>query len=770
MAAVAIYGALAGFHSLNDLDVWWQMASGRYMLENGHVMRTEVFSYTAQGEPWTYPIGAGILFHWLYKLGGFTLLSLLSPLIGGSITLLLVCRGRLLRCWMVALAVPSIAAATLVRANMFTTLFAAIYVTILWGELNRDDGLGAGGNIWILPPLMLLWVNLHPGFIYGLALVMAFAILRPRRLAMCALLTLLATLVNPWTWHIYEAILAQGGVMSAHTQFIGEWKRTPVSWTVLQDWLNGLEPDNHLWWLMAMALVGGMAGLFAGAGCGKRRWGGLLLLGSVAAAVAYTRFQGLSAVAAAIVAPDLLMIRRSKEASGDSIFRYLPLASATVLLALISWRGVDLATGRYYHTHATVLAHFGPGAAEWAPDRAAHFIEEHHLPRQLYADYPMGGYLTWRLGPLGNAPLANQDDARANRYPVFIDGRDLPYGLNLHFQQEHMSTETFDAPDWQMALEGWKVRTILVSTDPFIGYKGAPFSLLCQSSLFRLAYLDDTAAVFVKASEMTTPALDCRTVQLTPPAESAPSIVGMGDRYHFWVNAGWLYYNLGRLPEALEAFDRARAIFDGDAFWYQMYGLTLAQEGRLDEAEKYLRYSIALRLSPQNIDPLAILVSKRGHYKEAMDLYKQSAARAGSDAWNEWLFYSETALNARSAQDALWGADRALEEFPFVGAAAPLGTLYSVRLQRVRGIALLALDQPAKAADALQQAADAAPAGSLLQETLYLWLTDASYRSGRRSDARLALDRSKALAATREADGPNNKRRKELEELLNAKP
>jgi tetratricopeptide (TPR) repeat protein len=250
----------------------------------------------------------------------------------------------------------------------------------------------------------------------------------------------------------------------------------------------------------------------------------------------------------------------------------------------------------------------------------------------------------------------------------------------------------------------------------------------------------------------------------------------MEDRYRFWINAGWLYYNLGRAPEALAAFDQARAIFDGSAFWYQMYGLTLALEGHTDVAETYLRTAIDLRPSPQNIDPLAILLTKRGRYKEAMDLYEQSAARAGSDAWNEWLFYSETALDARLAPEALSAADRALQEFPFQGAAAPLGTLYSVRLQRVRGIALLALDQPAQAADALQKAADAAPPGSRLQETLYLWLTDAYYRSGRRRDARLALDRANALAATHGGlgspnnDDPNNARRKELEELLSAKP
>src|ERR1022692_2669433 len=113
MAAVVIYGVLADFRKMDDPDMWWQMASGRYMQQSGHVMRTEVFSYTANGIPWTYPIGGGILFHWLYELGGFTWLSLLSPLVGGAITLLLVRRGGLLRCWMAALAVPSIAFATL---------------------------------------------------------------------------------------------------------------------------------------------------------------------------------------------------------------------------------------------------------------------------------------------------------------------------------------------------------------------------------------------------------------------------------------------------------------------------------------------------------------------------------------------------------------------------------------------------------------------------------------------------------------------------------
>jgi tetratricopeptide (TPR) repeat protein len=744
MAAVVIYGALADFRAMDDPDMWWQMASGRYMLASGHVMRTEVFSYTAHGQPWTYPIGAGILFHWLYKLGGFVLLSLLSPLVGGAITLLLVRRGGLLRCWMVALAVPSIAFSTLVRANMFSTLLAAVFLTILWDVLNRDREQPTRRGIWILPPLMLLWVNLHPGFIYGLALVMAFAILRPRRLMLCALLTLLATLVNPWTWHVYEAILAQGGVMAYHAQFINEWKRTAVSWTVLHDWLNWREPDNYLWWLMAMALAGGVAGLFR-----KRPWGALLLLGSAAAAVAYTRFYGLSAVAAAIVGPDLLLFRKpaKREPEGVSWTRYLPLGSAALLLAMISWRCADLASDRYYHTHIT-LTHFGTGVSEWPPDRAAHFIEEHRLPRQLYADYVIGGFLTWRLGPLaresgGELRLdgAGKDDRQAGRYPVFIDGRALPYGLDLFFQQMQMSTDTLDRPEWQLAIEGWKVRTLLLSTERFIGYRGARFDKFCKSDQFKLAYLDETAAVFVKAADLTTPPLDCATVTLTPPPETAPAEY----RYHFWINAGVLYYNLRRAPEAIAALDRARAIFGGDATWYSEYAEVQAYQGHFAEAEENFRKSIALRPAPTNLDALADLLTNRGRYDEALDIYTQAAARSGSDAWDVWLAYAQTALSAGRPQAALDAVDRVVAGSPFHGSAEAIGRGLTARCWTYRGMALLVLLRSNEAIAAFREAMHVATSDPQVQGPLLVGVADAYWQTGRRAEARQAFEEAKAL-------------------------
>ena len=37
---------------LREPDMWWQLLSGKWMLENGAITRTDVFSYTMAGQKW----------------------------------------------------------------------------------------------------------------------------------------------------------------------------------------------------------------------------------------------------------------------------------------------------------------------------------------------------------------------------------------------------------------------------------------------------------------------------------------------------------------------------------------------------------------------------------------------------------------------------------------------------------------------------------------------------------------------------------------------
>ena len=54
-----------------------------------------------------------------------------------------------------------------VRPQMFSPLFASIFISFLDRYYRRE----VMPSIWWLAPLMILWVNLHAGFVLGLVLI-----------------------------------------------------------------------------------------------------------------------------------------------------------------------------------------------------------------------------------------------------------------------------------------------------------------------------------------------------------------------------------------------------------------------------------------------------------------------------------------------------------------------------------------------------------------------------------------------------------------------
>src|SRR6266404_7666153 len=388
--AAVVYAAMAGFRPLSDLDVWWQLASGGWMWDHSAAMRQEVFSYTAPGAPWIYPAGSGALFYWIWRMAGLSALSLLAPAACGIIALILMRRGGILRAWTLALAVPVIAWRCAVRADLFTTLLTAAFLALLWQEHTAEES-GRRRWLWLLPFLVAAWVNLHPGFLLGVAAMLAFSARHPRRMLPWTLATLAATLANPFGWRMYIWARTLIGLLplpaalhsaSYNNAFIGEFARTPLSAAVLGDALRWRDPDSSFWWLMALAAVAAAIGLVRGQG-----WGPLVLTAAAAGALACSRFQAAFAITAVVIAPDLLSDpepRNRRVVGGGSI-------AAALLILLVGVRIFDLATNRYAMSHGD-LARFGSGVSSWFPARAVRFLTEHHLPREVYHDYNLGGY------------------------------------------------------------------------------------------------------------------------------------------------------------------------------------------------------------------------------------------------------------------------------------------------------------------------------------------------------------------------------------------
>jgi tetratricopeptide (TPR) repeat protein len=696
VAAALSYALLAGLRTMSDFDVWWQMAGGRWLAETGEILRRETFSYTAAGAPWMYPQAGGLLFHLAHRAGGEHLLSLLAPLAAVITAAILLRGGGVLRAWLVALAVPAIAWRTAVRAEMFTTALAAVFLVALWRHHR-----GEKAPLAALPVLMLAWVNLHPGFILGVALALGFAARHPRSVGPYALLTLLATLVNPWGARIWEAIAAQGRAMEYQQAFLGEWSRVPLSAAALLDALRVRDPDSSYWMLLAMAAAGVAAALWR-----RRLWGALLLAGAAAGSLVYLRFQTMFAITAAALVPDLLAIAAPR--------RCATAVAAAALLLFTGVRSADLLTNRYYLTHGE-LAAFGTGVSPWFPQRAVAFLRQHRLPAEVYHDYNLGGYLTWAIIP---------------QYRVFIDGRALPYGPELFFLQQ--------SPEWRTALERWNVNTVLVSTARFGGY-GVPLRALCDSA-FDLVYLDDAAAIFARRGRHQLPALSCKTAPVEPSAGAAS--------FHYWANAGKLYYALERDAEADAAWQKARAIFDDDPSLHLDLGQLRHAQGRLPEAEREFRRAIALRGTPTAWYALGDLLLRQGRFAESAACFRESAARsaaphearrAEADAW----------LGAGQPQRALDAAHRALDASPFRGPAASMGRGFTARALLARAAALLALHRAPEAQASLDAAWKLGPQDVSLRLRLHLASAEAASQQGNPAAAQQHLESAEQLRSKR---------------------
>src|ERR1019366_4771230 len=89
----------------------------------------------------------------------------------------------------------------LARPHVFGWLFALAFLAV--AELHRPGKK----MLWMLPLLGLLWANMHGSFLLGPAILLIYAVGRVARFrdySLAALLSLLATFVNPYGWRLHE--------------------------------------------------------------------------------------------------------------------------------------------------------------------------------------------------------------------------------------------------------------------------------------------------------------------------------------------------------------------------------------------------------------------------------------------------------------------------------------------------------------------------------------------------------------------------------------
>src|SRR3954447_13890795 len=155
-------------------DFWWHMATGRAIVAQGAIPTVDSFSYTQLGQPF-YNQGwlAQLLMYGIYQLGGIPLTYIFQALVI-ALAYGLLLRLCLLRTNQVQLSVGLLLLTTLplsfdnwlVRPQSYAFPLFAAFLTIL-----TEYRLGGKNRLWLLPPLMVLWVNIHGSFVLGGVLI-----------------------------------------------------------------------------------------------------------------------------------------------------------------------------------------------------------------------------------------------------------------------------------------------------------------------------------------------------------------------------------------------------------------------------------------------------------------------------------------------------------------------------------------------------------------------------------------------------------------------
>jgi hypothetical protein len=522
---VALLGLLAftalSVRLLGDAGIGWHIRTGQLIVATHAVPRVDPFSATMSGHPWfAWEWLYDLLVGWLESVAGLNGVVLFTALV---IALVFSWTFRMLLRWgtnvLVAVVLVLLAASAamihfLARPHVVSWLFTVAWFWIL--ESSEKSCLASGSGspetgkvdsrrgrmLWLLPPLMLVWVNVHGGFLVGFVLLAIYwfsaagawfrlkedrfddvlrkirAGRRVRALTLTGILSLLATLVNPYGGqlqvHIYH-YLSNRFLMDHIDEF-----RSPNFHYVAQKCFAGL----LLLTLLALAARRRDAGrarlsqvlvvlfaVYSGLYASRNIPGSSLLLILVIGpwlSEAMERFADRRPAARRLAPMQFL---RRMEAVEFSLRGHLwPI----VLVALACWTA---AHGGMLGRTTLMDAHFD---AKRFPVAAVNYLQKDYLQKEdvlrpLAGPDDWGGYFIYRLYP---------------RVRMVVDDRHDFYGeefLKSYLKMVHVE------PGWEDFLQQSRAHSVVMPKDSALA------NILAETASWQAIYSDDVAVVFVRS-------------------------------------------------------------------------------------------------------------------------------------------------------------------------------------------------------------------------------------------------------------------------------
>ncbi len=463
-----------------ETDFWWHLKVGAYITSHHAVPSHDYMSYTFLGHPWTdHEWLAELLLYGLYNLAGLwgpiVFFAFVICAAFGFVYWNMANRGinRVLALFVLSAAFTASRGSWGPRIQMLSMFFLAVYAFTLYRfQVTRDRRVLAA-----FPLLMLIWTNVHGGFVLGLVVIAITLVgewlnyltkhedaLSPsdlRALGLVLVATIAVTIVNP------------NGVRQL---------LYPLTFILPNAYTNQIQesasPNFHM--IVMMVFEAMLLLLIASAFLARPRfnWTNLLLvLAFTHLALSQVRNVPLWVV---IVSPLLALYAQGIGPALQEQFPKLRYRRRPVRGRLVPLFNSVLLVMVLFLYAAQAHMYITPKALDRAvldnfPTGAIAYMRSHTLPPHVFASYAWGGYLLWNLSP---------------RYRDFMDSRaDTLYNTRILHAYLNAYSGT---PGWDSVLKKYDVQDVLIERD-------APLAqLLAANRGWRLLFHDRVSVLFTR--------------------------------------------------------------------------------------------------------------------------------------------------------------------------------------------------------------------------------------------------------------------------------
>ena len=547
-----------------DPDFWWHIATGRDIVNTGSLPDKDIFSHPLGMEEnknlhperenfilkqyWLGQIIFYLLFEYMGPGGIIFLRSLLFSLIVFFVLFML-------HRWSVSTAVSFLAAFALFmmfltrltgdRPVLFTYLFTAVTFFILEDFRNKKDK-----RIFLLLPLMLLWSNLHGGFIVGVIIISVFMVSEGVKIALkkaeykreevfvfyvASVMALVVSFINPTAWDAFVIAISEKykpfvlGVQEYDSPFLVFFKEK-------------LSPVDY--WYLALAALFPLVLILR-----NRKFDithAILLSGFFIMSISALRFIVYYEILAVMIIgrefdawlKDVFSARFSKE-TYTRLMNWLAIAACfSLLIFVVSLYGTKDKRFRSYRS--------------LVPNAAVDFVENNKLKGNMFNDYAYGGYLAWRLYPWKKTFI----DTRALSLTVMMEYNAIGTAENSLYGPEPSKTK---GPLWERLLEHYKINFVFLGYHDIHGLVLPIILKLAESDKWVPVYCDPMAVIFVRNSDQNSDVIEKFRISKDFVYDALiyrSAILAMVNRVspRALISLGETFYRMGRLEDALTAY------------------------------------------------------------------------------------------------------------------------------------------------------------------------------------------------------------------------